>query len=248
MIWQRVSGAGNSFFITDNLTQKKLSKDKRSELAKKLCLSYPNAKTDGLIVLDKHSALDFEWDFYNNDGSIAEMCGNAARCVSLYFQKYVKEKKHLSFLTIAGKIESEILSPSRVKVVMPQLSAQGKIKGHFYINSGVPHIVVEAQADRELAKNLRPFPLPRGSNITFVDGETAVTYERGVEDYTLACGTGAVAAAAYRFYKTGAKRSVVRMPGGELEVVIHDLASHAELVGDVRFDFIFETSDKITNN
>jgi diaminopimelate epimerase len=237
MIWRRFSGAGNSFFIADNITSIKIKETGRSQLAQKICNSFVNAKTDGLIVLEKKTGYDFEWDFYNNDGSEAEMCGNAARCVSLYYQKFIQPKNDLVFLTKAGKIEAKILSSEKVSVSMPKISVQTNIDGHFSVNTGVPHIVVQGPANLKTAQKLRPLPAPKGSNVTFLNGTDAVTYERGVEDFTKACGTGAVAAAALRYYLSGTKQSVITMPGGNLEIIIKDLESPATLIGNTQYDY-----------
>lgn len=244
MIWRRISGAGNSFYIFDNINGRISRTKNRAQLAQKICTQFNNLKTDGLIFLEKHGDYDFEWDFYNNDGSQAEMCGNAARCVSLFYHKFVKRKEQITFKTLAGTIETQILSANKIKVVMPALSRPQQLEGYFYINTGVPHIVVAELPDKNLAKKLRPNPPPSGANITFLNGNKAVTYERGVEDFTSACGTGAVAAAAFIFYKSGQHNSIITMPGGNLEVFIQDFNTRPLLVGDAKFDFELETKDE----
>ncbi|MCE3010514.1 MAG: diaminopimelate epimerase [Proteobacteria bacterium] len=229
----RMSGAGNTFTIEDQLEKDPLPGD-FSEQARKLCSETP--KTDGYLILWRSHECDFQWDFYNNDGSNAEMCGNAARCASRYFL----EKKNLdrcTFRTRAGLISGSWKSKSE-GLICVTLTPISDIKSHFkaetkigpvigtFINSGVPHFVIERKPERSLAQELRASLSfgPQGANITFSQpgmGQDlkVVTFERGVEDFTMACGTGAVAAAFTYFEKNSSDKSVViEMPGGKLEV------------------------------
>lgn len=224
MRWSRWSGAGNTFLIADARAFPNNKAVDRSALARQICHAFGRAETDGLLVIEPKEGYDFAWDFYNSDGSRAEMCGNAARCAAMYFYRKNNSKKNLEFLTLAGKVGAQIISDSIVRVEMPTLPANfSLVQGHFWVNTGVPHIVIEGAPDAERARTLRPLPNDKGSNITFVlevskSGCKAVTFERGVENFTLACGTGAVAAACYLAQKTGGSRFVVEMPGGQLLV------------------------------
>jgi diaminopimelate epimerase len=251
VIFSRMSGAGNSFYLCeDRHLGKEIEKSVRPLFVKTTCQLFPNAPTDGFIFLEKHSKYDFEWDFYNADGSHAEMCGNAARCVSRYFYERISAKKNVCFLTGAGLVSTELLLGDRVRVLMPKITRTEAGAGEqFFVNTGVPHFVVEREPDLEMAKNLRPQPGPSGSNVTFVSEVLvesnvakckAVTYERGVEGWTSACGTGAVAAAVYLSETRGASHSLVQMPGGVLEVTYHGLSSAPELVGSAQFDYELE--------
>jgi diaminopimelate epimerase len=276
----RASGAGNTFLILDNFQHPIFEKSNRAEFVKKACNEIPGFTTDGLIFIEKSidRSVDFEWDFYNSDGSVAEMCGNAARCVTLYYVLKVNRKTEIKFNTLAGKVEGSILSSShilksteRVKVKMPQLKTLApydsdikklqvkvgdrRIQGCL-VSAGVPHFVIEDEPNEQLAKALRKVKDfgENGANITFVQtspgGFTqAITYERGVEDFTLACGTGAVAAAKY--YRTlypEAIQQTIEMPGGELSVSWENNTNNQEqifLTGDAQLEFDLDLYDGV---
>jgi diaminopimelate epimerase len=232
----RCSGTNNTFLIADSInsnwknTYPFLSKEQKEKIAKNLCSSFHGFKTDGLLFLYNFEKYDFAWDFFNSDGSFAEMCGNAARCASWYFYKRIDQKKIISFFSGAGDINAEILEEEMVKIEMPKISPIQSMsvlgKPGIFIDTGVPHFVLEMAPERKLAQQLRTVDAfgKTGSNITFVENVksesvSAVTFERGVEDYTEACGTGAVAAAAFCEYKIKKLSKVaVKMPGGTLYV------------------------------
>lgn len=229
----KYSGAGNTFFI---LFFKDVAPDQRKLFTQNICLQ---KKADGVLFIDQQQE-EYIWDFYNADGSTAEMCGNAARCAVLFLkqQKVVTQSK-FNFLTLAGKIQVSELKNQQYQVEMPEVviknqklivSFEGiKIQG-FWVQAGVPHFVIEEQSYeqdlRTYAREVRKHALfaPQGTNVTFVRQKmknelVAITFERGVEDFTLACGTGAVAAAVWSRSQT--KESgvyKVQMPGGKLEV------------------------------
>lgn len=246
----RASGTGNTFIFLDELTSLPAQGTKnRAELARYLCTAFPGFKSDGFLVIKKHADLDFEWEFYNSDGSNAEMCGNAARCAALYFIKKVGPKKITKFLTGAGVIEARAVGQSESgdqieisfaapKTIRSVLVVEG-VRGAL-IDSGVPHFVIEQEPDLHLARKLLQSLdfKPEGANITFVQNTTpahAVTFERGVEDFTQSCGTGALATAAY----FGSKNLLIEMPGGTLGVTIDQDAGRALLRGPAQLEFDF---------
>ena len=239
MKWLKITAAGNSFLIADTLKNTKISNRKNTAI--QLCNQYPNAKIDGLIVLDLTVGYDFIWDFYNRDGSSAEMCGNAARCVYLYFQKIVKPKERINFLSKAGEVTVEKTKDHRISVNMPLITNIKREGKAFFVNTGVPHVVIDSVANTEDVAAFRSRPEPNGSNVTFLQGTQAVTFERGVEDYTLACGTGAVAAAVRLYCEFGNQKSLIKMPGGNLEVQISNLQNSPKLIGSASLDFILDT-------
>ena len=232
----RASGAGNTFFIAnifDSQWKQKfssLSDIDKASLAKTLCEGFDGFKTDGLLFLRPEPGFDFAWDFFNSDGSKAEMCGNAARCASLFFFENIKAQRSFRFKTLAGEISGEITLDGNVRVQMTQVHGLRTMKvlekNGTFVNSGVPHFVIAEAPNAELAKRLRKVSDfgPPGANITFVEMKNrllvkAVTFERGVEDFTMACGTGAVAAAMWLQQQNGTLPSVnVEMPGGTLTV------------------------------
>lgn len=230
----KMQGAGNSFLILDADATPALS---GSQLALKLCNRNFGIGADGLVILSKLDDQKLSWDFYNSDGSAAQFCGNAARCVAQYaWQKWDLSKTSLK--TKAGDVVCEVLKDNYVRVQMPNPKwVEKEIKAPFWpkpvawINTGVPHLVVEITSSKNLLNHPGEADQLRfweelgsdGANVTFMcfEGDekiSAVTFERGVEDYTLACGTGAVAAAAYAMEKTGKKSFDVKMPGGLLRV------------------------------
>ena len=264
----KMSGAGNDFIIFDGFSAETtaalaLAPKDRAKFAASICRRGLGVGADGVVFLERSTRADFQWDFYNSDGSSAEMCGNASRCVSsLAFQLgYVQTK--MSFLTRAGVIFSEFLPDRSVRVVMsspsfaiePQdpLTTLGPISG-YVVNSGVPHFVIERNSidDREemgvIAKELRWHKAfgPAGSNVTFwtraKQEHLSVSYERGVEGFTLACGTGAVAAGMVIAKKSGAdlaKQEIeINVPGGRLWVGIDFESGRPTLRGPAAIVYI----------
>jgi len=194
----KYSANGNDFIIFHAQ-----EKEDRSELARKLCHRQNGVGADGLVVLLPHKEYDFEWDFYNSDGSYAAMCGNASRAVAHYaHEKGISKDDRAIFLTGAGVIRATINGLYIVSdMVEPQILNQ-EIEEFGYkwwlIDSGVPHLVsirddIE-EFDLEQARELRHRYNANVNIATIKDDKLFVrTYERGVEDETLACGTGMVA-------------------------------------------------------
>lgn len=212
--FSKLSGSGNDFILVDN-RQGELAGLDLADVARRLCRRRFSVGADGFIAIEKADGADFRWQFFNADGSSAEMCGNGGRCAARYaFEKGIAGPR-LVFDTLAGKIRAEV-SGRRVKLELPlpkdlrrSLSvplSSGGLEGDF-LNTGVPHfVIVSADLDRvdvgTLGRQVRFHPMfaPAGTNVDFIgrrgqDGISIRTYERGVEEETLACGTGAVAGA-----------------------------------------------------
>jgi len=194
----KYSGNGNDFIMF--VAQEKSD---RSELAKKLCHRQNGVGADGLVVLLPHKTYDFEWEFYNSDGSVADMCGNASRCVAHFAQeKGISKGNHAEFLTGAGVIRATInglyvvSDMTEPDIIRTDIEEYGE--NWWLIDSGVPHLVaVRDNLDDfnlEEARALR-HKYNANVNICKLEGDTMYvrTYERGVEAETLACGTGMVA-------------------------------------------------------
>lgn len=175
----------------------------RSALARKLCHRQNGVGADGLVVLLPHEKYDFEWEFYNSDGSRADMCGNASRCVAHFaHEKGISKDNTAEFLTGAGVIRATINGLYVVSdMVEPDIRSKDIEEygeNWWLIDSGVPHLVAVRNDidtfDLEQARALRQ-KYDCNVNICKVEGDTMYvrTYERGVEDETLACGTGMVA-------------------------------------------------------
>ena len=207
----KYSANGNDFVIFhDN------KKEERYELAKTLCHRQEGIGADGLIVVVPHDEYDFEWEFYNSDGSHADMCGNGSRACAHYAYNHKLAPAHMQFMTGAGVIGAHVSENTpksgmvESELTPPQIiETEIEFGGHSWwlINTGVPHLVRYTDNikvfDTEEARELR-YVYNANVNVMYVEeGNLRVrTYERGVEDETLACGTG-MAACFYRAYKEG---------------------------------------------
>jgi diaminopimelate epimerase len=208
-----MSGSGNDFIIIDNRNPI-IPMEDVSQFAARVCRRKLSVGADGLILIEPSRIADFKWNFFNSDGSAAEMCGNGARCAARFALLNKIAGEQMAFETIAGLIRARV-SNDRVKINMTDphdlaLDCRVNIDGATYrydrINTGVPHVVIEVE-DIEAAdvvgigRQIRHHAdfAPAGSNVNFIGKEgpqwVVRTYERGVEDETLACGTGIVAAA-----------------------------------------------------
>ena len=194
----KYSGNGNDFVMF--VAQEKAD---RSNLATILCHRQNGIGADGLVVVVPHPKYDFEWEFYNSDGSHADMCGNASRCVAHFaHEKGISKNGTAEFLTGAGVIHATINGLYVVSDMTTPTILRDDIEEYgerwWLIDSGVPHLVaVRENIDHfniEEARELRE-KYNCNVNICKVEEDTMYvrTYERGVEDETLACGTGMVA-------------------------------------------------------
>lgn len=203
----KYSASGNDFVMF--VAQKKAD---RSELAKKLCHRQNGVGADGLVVILPHPEYDFEWEFYNADGSVADMCGNASRAVAHFaLEKGIAKDNKAEFLTGAGVIRATINGLYVVSDMVPPDIISDDIEEYgerwWLINSGVPHLVaVRDNIDDFNIEEARVLRHKYNANVdicTVKDNVLYVrTYERGVEDETLACGTGMVACF-IRYHKEG---------------------------------------------
>ncbi len=204
---EKYSANGNDFVIFHSDV-----KEDRSALAKEICHRQNGVGADGLIVILPHEKYDFEWQFYNSDGSEAEMCGNGSRAAAHYAFKHNLAPKDMRFLTIAGVIGAEVDGDMVLSELTPPEILDKDIdyndKSWWLLNTGVPHLVNITEDIEEFdipeARELR-YKYNANVNIAFVDENMNLkvrTYERGVEDETLACGTG-MAACFYRAFIEG---------------------------------------------
>jgi diaminopimelate epimerase len=211
--FMKMNGAGNDFVMIDNrLGDLRLASDQIA----KICDRHRGVGADGVLVLERAAnGADFRMRYYNADGGEAEMCGNGARCFARYAGRVAGPREKVSFETPAGVIGAELQGELvRLQMNEPKDMNLGitiplpnqKIAAHF-VNSGVPHVVVpvddlEGANVRNLGAAIRRHELfaPKGANVNFLKERSPQqiairTYERGVEDETLACGTGVVASA-----------------------------------------------------
>ena len=238
-----MSGAGNDFMVID-ARGKTLD---FSKLAVELCKL---ADCDGFMAVDVSEQADFKLHFYNADGSRGEMCGNGSRCVSRFAYDHGIAPAHMTIETDAGIIDSVRLAEDQYRVRLNNpgildLKRKGDIAYVELGSPGVPHAVVDVpdlehdhrEKLRNWAVELRYDPaFPKGANVNFFrvldQGQVRIlTYERGVEDYTLACGTGSgsVAAVLYVTGRLPQGKALLANPGGDLVL---------EVSGEERIDSI----------
>lgn len=264
----KMNGAGNDFIIVDN-RDLSLSEALDSDTIAALCDRHRGIGADGLLAVETaQKGADFRFRYYNADGGEAEMCGNGARCFGR-FTAHLGEivLKKVTFETMAGTLTAEMIGDDvRIAMSEPkalQLPCPSRVSGLnaplYFINTGVPHVVTFVANAEELdefdvfthggaIRNDAAFS-PAGTNANFVavlapDHLSIRTFERGVEDETLACGTGMVASALVHHLLTGAASPIkVDVEGGDtLEIGF-------EKTGDQTFknvtltgpaDFVFE--------
>lgn len=233
----KMSGAGNDFVLLD-WTAAKASAQPLPRLAQKLCDRRTAIGADGLLVLVSGAERP-TLRYFNADGSEA-FCGNGARCAAwwLFSRGIRRGKKEFDFNSDAGRLQARIKAPEVAAIAMPEpralrLGLKLKAGGRSFLvdalDTGVPHAVATV-------KDLKDFPVfeygralrrhsafaPAGANVNFIakvaKGWAIRTYERGVEDETLACGTGATAAAIIAAARGAASPVTVIARGGELKV------------------------------
>ena len=208
----KMSGSGNDFIIIDN-RDLSLNVGDLPAFVRKVCARKISVGADGLFLIEPSKMVDFKWQFFNSDGSMAEMCGNGSRCVARYAYLNGIAGKKMSFETLAGIISAEVnddvvkvrlTDPSPVRSVGALIFDDDQFIVDF-VDTGVPHAVtfVDNLGDCsvfEWGRKIRRHEIfqPRGANANFasvIDRHKIQvrTYERGVEDETLACGTGDVA-------------------------------------------------------
>jgi diaminopimelate epimerase len=257
----KMNGAGNDFIIIDNRSGSVLLS---KEQIVALCDRHRGVGADGLMFLvpNKTGKADWSWDFFNNDGSSGEMCGNGARCFARFVQKNAGANGGITFETLAGVIKARfsgervtvnLTNPTELKLGERIQVSTGTEAIHS-LNTGVPHAVLFVpDADKAMVMQLGPeirrhkHFAPRGTNVNFVQvigpGNIRVrTYERGVEGETLACGTGVTASAiiSARVHQFQAPVRVQVQGGDQLEVSFKDAGdtiTDVQLTGPAEFVF-----------
>ena len=235
----KMSGSGNDFIIIDNRNHI-VDESSLPNFVAKVCRRKMAVGSDGLILVENSETADFKWRFFNSDGSVAEMCGNGARCVARFAYLNDIAGPNMSFETLAGIVKAEIIGErAKVKMTDPidfkredTVELKNGLVSISSINTGVPHVViVKDNIDdvdvAEIGREIRYYDKfsPAGTNVNFVshikDNTIAIrTYERGVEDETLACGTGAAASAIVMAFKMkiDSPISVLTRSGGYLNI------------------------------
>jgi diaminopimelate epimerase len=256
----KMNGAGNDFVMIDNRAG---DVRLRPEQIVRICDRHSGVGADGILLLERGSnGADFRMRYYNRDGGEAEMCGNGARCFARFANKIANAPTKISFQTPAGLIRGELhgelvtlqMSEPKDLQLNVGLEVEGEDTKVHYINSGVPHVLIPvARVDvvhvYERGRALRRHQkfAPAGANVNFIEkrGSREIlvrTYERGVEDETLACGTGVVASALVfaATEKVDGPISVTVRSGSELSVDFKragDKFTNVTLTGPAEFAF-----------
>ena len=254
MRFWKMNGAGNDFIVLNNLTEH-LPAEVFPQVARALCERHLSIGADGLMVVDAPTqGGDYRMLFYNSDGSVGEMCGNGARCICRYGYENGLAGERQTVETTAGIVTGERIDrrlyrvrlndPTTIKLDSP-VEVDGITYPCSYVelgNPGLPHAAVPypglRQADegrlRELGRKLRWHPaFPKGANVNFYEviGPDHIyerTFERGVEDFTYACGTGtgSVAAVLTLLGQVSGQGVRVDMTGGTLVIDAERVQSH----------------------
>lgn len=257
----KMNGAGNDFVLLDNRSGSlQLSRDQIA----RICDRHRGVGADGLLIVESPTnGSEFRMRYYNSDGGEAEMCGNGARCFTRFALKLGSGASgETAFETEAGVIQAKTIG-SQVELQMSEphsfaaavdLEVNGRSLSVYSVNTGVPHAVVlvdnletvDIKNDGSAIRHHSHFA-PKGTNVNFVQIESPSririrTYERGVEDETLACGTGVVACSLIHHLHDGAKSPVeVIVRGGDtLQVGFQPSAGkfqHVTLLGPADFTF-----------
>lgn len=226
----KYQGTGNDFIIADNRTHQfdQLS----TESIRHLCDRHFGIGADGLMLLQEKEGVDFEMKYYNADGKIGSLCGNGGRCITLFAKHCGIQKDNFHFWAADGLHESTIRSNGIIALKMNDVTTIKKNKEDFIVNTGSPHLIrfVHGLQSKDMVQEGRAIRYSKefaaeGINVNFIEMEKDEesfqirTYERGVENETLSCGTGATAAALVCYHhEVGFNDIHVLTRGGKLQV------------------------------
>jgi diaminopimelate epimerase len=225
----KYQGTGNDFVMIDN--REGVFDPKNHNLIEKMCDRRFGIGGDGLILLQNHDSLDFEMVYFNANGYEGSMCGNGGRCI-VAFAKFLGIIEHSTmFMAVDGAHEAKV-SGGIVELKMADVNGVEEGEGSYFLDTGSPHFVrfvdnIEGfdvfEAGRKVRYSERFNEV--GTNVNFVEelenGIKVATYERGVEDETLSCGTGIVASSITQFLrskKEGDFETAITAKGGKLKV------------------------------
>ncbi len=266
----KINGAGNDFILIDvNLNDKV---DLSENLIQQMCDRRKGIGADGILIISENNKADFELKYYNSNGKLGSLCGNGARCSILYAARnYNIEKENISFICkdeyYSGKnIDDEIIKFYLNKADNIELNVlinleSFKLRGSF-INTGSPHVVIfwdeikdKFETDffhfpiKDIGREIRYAKQfqPQGTNVNFIKNKNGViyirTYERGVEEETLACGTGSVAAAIITYLLYRLTPPIILETIGKDKLIVdfeenNDKISKISLTGPAKINYI----------
>jgi len=241
-------GTENSFIIIYDNQNHELIKHQISKICKQF-------KTDGLLLISDHKDYDYQMDYFNNDGSWETMCANGARCAALFMFQKNKCHENIHFITGDGPHHIKISNANLIKLSMKtpifktsDIEPCG-YRGQF-IDSGAKHFVTlvnqinnqQVKSEGSKIRNNQLFQSDGGVNVNFLQiinthHITVYTYEKGIENMVMSCGSGSVAAAYYAFKKNKIKSPVkISVPGGELDLIFNDNWSDVWLSGPAHLE------------
>jgi diaminopimelate epimerase len=230
--FSKYQGAGNDFILIDQREKQWLHSHNEALIAQ-LCDRRFGIGGDGLILLQSKPGFDFEMVYFNADGREGSMCGNGGRCIVAFAHHLGILQESTYFNAVDGPHEAKVSRPAWVELKMIDVAKVEKGETFYYLNTGSPHYIAFVEdvakvdvvaAGRAIRYNERFKAV--GTNVNFTEitpeGLHVATYERGVEDETLACGTGVTAAAiAFHLQKNGGWGQFevpIRVKGGDLAV------------------------------
>ena len=257
----KYQGAGNDFVMLDNRTGN--YDNLTTQNIESLCDRRFGIGADGLILLENAEGYDFKMVYYNADGRESSMCGNGGRCIVAFAKRLKIITTEASFIATDGPHKASISIDETILLQMSDVNSIMRTNDYSFLNTGSPHHVEVVDSIKEvdvkiLGSKIRNSDLygAEGSNINFVqqDSEDTFsirTYERGVEDETLACGTGAtaVALAMHNSGKTESTNLTIEVEGGTLTVSFdRDGDEYHNIFLGGPAEFVFSGSLKIKNN
>ena len=241
----KYQGTGNDFILVDNRLE--IFPKNNSELIAKLCDRKFGIGADGFILLENSEISDFKMVYYNADGNTSTMCGNGGRCIVAFAKYLTIIISKTKFEAIDGIHEAKI-SDRNIHLKMIDVDKVEQHPNHMFLDTGSPHHITYVKDVNDVnvkitGRKIRygdPY-FKEGSNVNFVEQVNdrtfkVRTYERGVEDETLSCGTGvtAVAIASHKNRKTISKEVVLKTQGGDLQVsfdLVKDVYKNVYLKG-----------------
>ncbi|NBX11039.1 MAG: diaminopimelate epimerase [Chitinophagaceae bacterium] len=243
-LFHKYQGTGNDFIIADN--RKGELNGLSTETIHQLCDRHFGIGADGLMLLQEKEGYDFEMKYYNADGKEGSMCGNGGRCITLFALHAGIKKEIYHFSAADGPHESIIRTNGIIALKMKDVHEIRKHKEDFIVNTGSPHLIrfVRDLQQEDMVTKGRAIRFSKefaaqGINVNFIElekDEQVVqirTYERGVENETLSCGTGATAAALICYHNENGFNDVhVKTKGGILQI-------EYDRVGDQQFQNIW---------
>lgn len=250
----KYQGAGNDFILIDN--RKLVFEAQNTALVRKMCDRKFGIGADGLMLLQETEQADFEMIYFNANGQEASMCGNGGRCIVAFARDLKIIETETDFLAVDG-LHTAQLNGNNISLSMIDVPHYHRAENAYILQTGSPHYVkitsdVDSLDVYNEGKSIRYDQTygPEGINVNFVEKEASGyfvrTYERGVENETLACGTGATAAAmsiAINENQTGKMTIPIRVLGGQLHVSFErngDSFTKVVLKGPA--EFVFEGS------